>query len=67
MKMFIWNNVLTDWTSGMIAVYAESLEQAIEIVKKEICYSEEELREEIINNPPTIFDSPGLAAINGGG
>jgi hypothetical protein len=67
MKMFIWNGVLTDWTSGMIAVYAESLEQAIEIVKKEICYSEEEFQEEIINNPPTIFDSPGLAAISGGG
>ena len=34
MKMFVWENVLTDWTSGLVCVLAENLEQAVELLKE---------------------------------
>ena len=35
MKLFVVNNVLTDYTDGMIIVRAESVEQAIELCLKD--------------------------------
>jgi hypothetical protein len=35
MKLFVVNNVLTDYTDGMIVVRAESIEQAIELCLKD--------------------------------
>ena len=35
MKVFIWQEVLCDWTCGMIVVIADSLEDAIDKVRNE--------------------------------
>ena len=34
LKMFIWQDVLTDYTSGMVAIYAYDLEHALKIARK---------------------------------
>ena len=34
LKMYVWEDVLTDYTSGMVAILAEDLEQAKEIAEK---------------------------------
>jgi len=34
MKLFVWENVLIDWSSGMVCVLAENLEQAIKLIKE---------------------------------
>ena len=36
MKLFILNNVLSDWTSGMAVIAAESKEQCRELFIKEV-------------------------------
>lgn len=41
MKIFIVNNVLNDFTSGMVVVRAESLEQAMQICEAEFGSSSE--------------------------
>ena len=33
MKVFIWENVLTDYTDGMAVAYAETCEQALAMFK----------------------------------
>jgi hypothetical protein len=37
MKLFIINNVLSDYTSGMVVIAAESKEQCRELFIKEFC------------------------------
>jgi hypothetical protein len=32
LKMFVWNNVLTDYTSGMICVLAHNIEEARDVI-----------------------------------
>jgi len=34
LKMFVWENVLYDWSAGMVCVLAKDLEQAIQLIKK---------------------------------
>jgi len=34
LKLFVWEGVLTDWSSGMVCVYAKDLEQAIKLIKE---------------------------------
>ena len=60
MKLFIITDVLSDYTSGMVAIKAESLEQAREFfVKDETWYTEsiiEEFDDAIKNGCYTEFD-----------
>ena len=34
LKMFVWEGVLTDWSSGMVCVLAKDLQEAIELIKE---------------------------------
>ena len=45
MKLFIVNNVLSDHTSGMVVVRAESIEHARDICVKEWKYSNSEFQD----------------------
>ena len=60
MKLFIITDVLSDYTSGMVAIKAESLKQAREFfVKDETWYTEsiiEEFDDAIKNGCYTEFD-----------
>ena len=53
MKVYIWQNVLCDWTEGMIVVIADSLEDAInEAREKEGDYTASEMGRVI----PTVIE-----------
>jgi hypothetical protein len=34
MKMFVWEKVLCDYTCGLVCVFAENVEQAVELLKE---------------------------------
>ena len=34
LKLFVWEGVLTDWSSGFVCAYAENLEEAIKKIKE---------------------------------
>jgi hypothetical protein len=35
LKMYVWHNVLTDYTSGMVCISAHNFEEAIEVAKRD--------------------------------
>ena len=63
MKLFDWVAVdaLAQYLSGEVIVMANSLEEALEIVKKE----NPEVYEEIKNEEPDVYDSPTAIYIYG--
>ena len=62
-KMYVWEDVLCDWSCGMIVAYAESVEQAREIVRKE---HEEYIYAETHRDPIEI-SGPAAFYVYGGG
>jgi len=62
-KMYVWEDVLCDWSCGMIVAYAESVEQAREIVRKE---HEEYIYAETYGDPIEI-SGPAAFYVYGGG
>ena len=38
LKMFVWENCLTDYTEGMICVLANDLEEALKLIKEKCDY-----------------------------
>lgn len=77
LKLFVWEDVLTDWTSGLICILAESLEQAMELLKKKnhtawwVLNGEPENRDfkgiyKLIKNPK-IVKKPEAFVVWGGG
>lgn len=63
MKLYVWENVLCDWTCGIIFATANSVEEAREIVLKE---QDLPSIREAINDEPAIYLNP-VAFINWGG
>lgn len=37
LKLFVWEDVLTDYTSGIMFALAENVEQAKEIIRRKYC------------------------------
>ncbi len=62
LKMYVWDDVLQDWTSGLIVVLAESLEQARELACKDLGY----VYQPIMDRLPDIYDSPVAVHVHGG-
>ena len=62
MKMFVWDGVLTDYTSGMIVVLANSLEEAREVAMKTDKYVGKETTAD-----PTVYETPSCVYVYGGG
>ena len=69
MKLFIINNVLADWTSGMAVIAAESMPQCEQIFMEEFGYftdcngervKDEQVQKEFNNAKVTIIESVGL-------
>jgi len=55
MKLYIWHNVLRDWTAGNITVMAESEEQARELVYAKDGEDSDFFRKEI-DFPPEVIE-----------
>jgi hypothetical protein len=65
LKLFVWHNVLTDWTPGIIFALAENIEQArkmIERDKEDWMYTGE-----IYEKSPEIITEPKGFMLYGGG
>lgn len=54
MKLFVFEDVLTDWSSGMVVISANDLEQAHQIAKEEFSYSFESERG--WDDPAAVYD-----------
>jgi hypothetical protein len=70
MNMYVWDGVLTDYTSGMIVAHAESLKAARLAVLKECRLNQhtESAYNEVKNTKPTrVFRGSGAAIVHGGG
>lgn len=63
MKLFVWEDVLTDYTSGMICILAHNLEEAKELLLKkyETYYAND------FGKPHKVITKPEAFAIYGGG
>lgn len=68
MKLFIVNNVLSDYTSGMVVVRAESIEHARDICVKEWEYLTSEFQDLENYSEINLNGEAGIvAAVYGGG
>ena len=52
MKVFVWENVLTDYTSGMMVAIAPTIEEARAALLKECSY----IQEDDLNQQPKELD-----------
>ena len=52
MKVYFWDNVLTDYTSGMMVAVASSVEEAREVILKECNY----IPKGDLAKEPQVFD-----------
>jgi hypothetical protein len=64
LKLYVWTNVLADWSSGMIVALAHSKEEALELVKSE-CGSLE--FNEASVTEPKVYTQPHAECVWGGG
>ena len=63
LKMYVWEDILTDWTSGLIVVLVTSLEEARDLACENVGHYHGEIR----NRTPDIYDSPKSVHVWGGG
>ena len=62
LKLYVWEDCLTDWTSGAMFALATSEDEAKAMVLKNCDFVDKEE----FNRPPKVFDSPIGYAIWGG-
>lgn len=63
MQLFVWDNVLCDYTDGLMFALAHSVEEARDLLREEV-YDSDDLQQE-----PTVYDltTPVYRAVWGGG
>jgi len=70
LKLFIWENVLTDYTSGIAFALAENAEQAREIIfakfEKEEQYLSDTVKADLSDEPEMIDNKAGFYLWGGG-
>ena len=66
LKLFIWEDVLTDYTSGMVAILAYDLENAFEVFRKKFP-NEEYVIKDFGGQPYKIITKPDAFYVYGGG
>lgn len=64
LKMFVWHNVLTDYTSGMVCILAYDFEGAIKQAKEEF---ESYIVEDFAGKDYQVYDKPKAEYVYGGG
>ena len=62
LKLYVWEDVLTDYTPGIMFALAESPEEARELIREKCDYVGEELEQE-----PECYETPVGFAVWGGG
>jgi len=64
LKLYVWEDVLTDYTSGIAFALAESVEQAREVIQQK---GLPEFRMQELDSGPVIIDQPEGFYLYGGG
>ncbi len=62
LKLFVWEEVLTDWSDGIMFALAENVEQAREEILKKGSVIDVDLAKE-----PDVYETPIGFAVWGGG
>ena len=63
LKLFVWRDVLCDYTCGMVCILAYSEEEAIMLAKEEL----EDYEWKDLHKKPVIVDKPTVFSVWGGG
>ncbi|MEA1999419.1 MAG: hypothetical protein U9N61_08885, partial [Euryarchaeota archaeon] len=66
LKLYVWEDVLYDYTPGIVFALAASVEQAREIIIQGE-YTSTPVKASDISSKPQVFESPVGFAIMGGG
>jgi len=60
MKIFVWHDVLCDYTCGYIAVVAENLKEAQNLMKNKLENDTFKNYPHLMENPDEIFETPSV-------
>ena len=66
LKLFVWDGVLEDWSGGLAVAYAYTVEEAVEMLKKELSKDHFD-GTKFDGVEPEVFDGPTTAWCFGGG
>jgi len=66
LKLFIWEGVLTDYTSGMVAILAKDLEHARKVFKKKFP-NEDYVLNDFFGKPHEVVKKADAFYVYGGG
>jgi hypothetical protein len=63
LKLFVWEDVLNDYTPGLVCVLANDLEEALNLIEEKYDW----YRKEVGGHPYKVITSPEAFAVYGGG
>lgn len=66
LKMFAWDDVLRDYSTGLIVVLANDVDEARALVKDIYKYDPDEYVTEILNVEPDVYEEPTVVYCQGG-
>lgn len=64
LKMYVWEDVLTDYTSGLVCILASSLEEALEQAREEF---PSYVVEGFAGHEYQVYEKPKAVYVYGGG
>ena len=68
LKLYVWEHVLTDWTSGLAVALARSPEEARELMHEAgLGCDSPRYRCDICRMEPDVYDEPSAFYVHGGG
>lgn len=65
LKLYVWENVFSDYTHGLAVVLASSVEEARVLLKSQKLFDWEE--DEIDANEPVVYEDKVAVFVRGGG
>jgi hypothetical protein len=65
-KLFVWTDVLTDYTSGIMFALAETADEARSLIRKEVGYESSTVDEDLKKEPSIYTDKIGFKVWGGG-
>ena len=67
MKLYLWENVLTDYTDGVMFALANSVEEARELIKQSTDWWSDTYHGVDLAKEPKVIDYPFGFSLSGGG
>lgn len=67
LRLFVWEDVLTDWTSGVMFALAHDVDEARRLIDPTFDPSKDDQKTSDLKQEPSVYDSPIGFAVWGGG